>query len=260
MKVGVGLLIILLSLLRPLSAGADALPNLKIVTEYWSPFQYTEMGQLKGISVDLLDEVLKRAGSSQTREDFVVLPWIRAYQLAQTTPNTLLFSVTRTPEREALFRWVGPIFENATYLIARKDRRIRINDPKDLLRYRFGTIREDASEVFLRRHGINEDQFTRNAKTVTNLSMLNAGRVDMVVCGWDALLEDAEIAGLDPGQFEIVYEIDSSEVSYALHLDTPDSIVTALQDALDELKAEGTYQQIWKKYKGLKAKPVYSRD
>lgn len=256
MKSGFLITILIFSLLRSFAAAGETLPKLNIVTESWRPYQYTEMGQLKGLSVDLLEKMLERSGSSQNREDFMVLPWIRAYKIALNTPNTILFSVTRTPEREALFKWVGPIFENATYLIAHKRSNIRVTDARQLRSYNFGTIREDASEIFLKRIGVDQSQFTRNAKTVSNLVMLEAGRIDMVVCSWDSLVQDAGLVGLNPDDFEIVHKIDSSDVSYALHIRTPDSIVNTLQNALDVLKKDGTFQQIWKKHRGVNSNPL----
>ena len=230
---------------------AQTIPTLTIMTEDWVPYQFLEGPELRGISVDLMVEMLERIGSDQTRNDIQLLPWARAYRVMETRENTVLFSMTRTPEREPLFRWVGPIFQNITYLIAPKKRNIKIKSPGDLHNFKFGTIRDDASELFLLRLGLNVDQFTRNALTKLNLLMLNAGRVDMIVSGWEAFVSDVAITGLNQDDFETIYTVDSSDVSFAFHRDTPDWVIQRFQKALDDIKAEGLYDRIFEKYQTI---------
>ena len=244
-------LIIVLTALLIASApvAAQTLPRFIIMTEEWVPYQFDEGPELRGIAVDLMVELLERTGSSQTRKDIQLFPWARAYRDLQKKKNTVLFSMTRTPERENLFRWVGPIFQNTTYLIASKKQSIKISSPEDLHKYRFGTIRDDASEMFLLRLGLTMDRFTRISNSQSNLRMLNAGRVDFIVSGWEAFVSDSDSTGLNQNDFEIVYTVDSSDVSIAFHRDTPDWIIQSFQQALDDIKAEGLYDRILEKYK-----------
>lgn len=230
---------------------AQSVPKFKIMTEDWVPYQFREGTELRGISVDLMVEMLERTGSSQTRNDIMLLPWARAYRSLEQEKNTVLFSMTRSPERENLFRWVGPIFQNTTYLIAPKKQNIKISSSEELQNYRFGTIIDDASEIFLLRLGIKADHFERNSNTQSNLRMLNAGRINFIVSGWEAFVSDAELTGLDPNEFEIVYTVDSSDVSFAFHRDTPNWIIQKFQQALDNIKDEGLYDRILKKYKAF---------
>lgn len=248
--------LIILSLILNMSSpvAASPLPKFAIMTEDWVPYQFIEGSELRGISVDLMVEILKRAGSSQSRSDIRMVPWARAYRYLQTEKNTILFSMTRSSERENLFRWVGPLFRNTTYLIAKKDKNIKITSPVDLQKYNFGTIIDDASELFLLRLGLQKAGFIRNSDTRSNLKMLNRGRVDMVVSGWEAFASDADKLGLNQADFEKVYTVDSSEVSIAFHKDTPNWIIQKFQKAFDDIKAEGVYDRILEKYRS------YARD
>ncbi len=54
-------------------------------------------------------------------------PWDRGFLFAQNEDNTILFSTTRTQDREKMFKSVGPIFTNAMCLIVRKDSNIKID-------------------------------------------------------------------------------------------------------------------------------------
>ncbi len=80
--------------------------------------------------------------------------------------------MTRSKEREHLFQWVGPVFKNTTYLYARKEDAIKIKDGQNLNGYLYGTVLNDASEMFLSRLGVNSDQFSKNSKTELNWRML----------------------------------------------------------------------------------------
>ncbi len=238
-------------ILASTSVMAQSLPNFKIMTEDWVPYQFYEGNELRGISVDLMVEMLERVGSSQDRSDIILLPWARGYQSLDEEENTVLFSMTRIPERENQFRWVGPVFHNTTYLIALKKKNIKISSAEELQNYWFGTIIDDASEIFLLRLGVNADNFERNSNSHSNLRMLYAGRIDFIVSGWEAFMSDAKLIGLDPDEFEIVYTVDSSDVSIAFHRNTPDWIIQKFQQALDSIKNEGLYDLILKKYEAF---------
>jgi len=47
--------------------------------------------------------------------------------MARLYPKVVLFSAERTPERESLFQWVGPVGRNSAILYARKGSGVRIS-------------------------------------------------------------------------------------------------------------------------------------
>lgn len=227
---------------------AQELPPFNILTEDWKPYQYKENGQLKGIAVDLLVRLLDKTGSAQTRKDIKLFPWARGYQLLQNQKHTILFSTTRTRKREGLFKWVGPIFQNTTYLIGRKNQNISIRSVEDLGQYRVGTIIGDVSEEYMVNLGIPLHKLQRNVKAVYNIKKLAIGRIDLVVCGWIAFVNDAREAGIDPELYGPVFTVDIADVSYAFHHETPDWIIKRFQVALDEIKTQGVLNELFKRY------------
>ncbi len=84
------------------SFAAD-ITGLKYMTEIYPPFNFEKNGQLQGVAVDFLKEVWKEIGIPEQKIE--ILPWARAYNLVQKTPNTVLFSTTRSEARENLFKW-----------------------------------------------------------------------------------------------------------------------------------------------------------
>jgi len=227
---------------------ADQIPQFTIMTEDWKPYQYQEDGLLKGIAVDLLVLMLKDLGSSQTRDDIQMVPWKRGYYTAQTKENTILFSTTRTLERENLFKWVGPIFQNTSYLIGKKSRKIEITAPDQLLEYTIGTVYDDIGELYLTRLGVPIQNMHRTINAEYNVGMLNLDRIDLVVKGWTSFVNDAELIGVNPDLFEPVYTVDTADLDYAFHISTPDSIIIEFQEALDRLKESGELESLFAEY------------
>ena len=241
----------LIILITPTILLGQTLPEFIIMTEDWIPYQYEEDGRLKGIAVDLLVEMLKRTGSIQGRKDIKMYPWTRGYQIVQNQKNTILFSTTRTKEREKKFKWVGPIFRNTTYLIGKKSRDLRVNSAEDLVKFNIGTVIEDAGERYMVALGVPLTNLQRNTKAVYNIKKLEIDRIDFVVCGWTAFVNDAKQAGIDPQRYKPVYTVDTADISYAFNVQTPDWIIRIFQSALDSIKDEGKLTEINKRYSHL---------
>jgi len=92
-----------------------------------------------------------------TQKDIKIYPWIRGYILTCQNQNTVLFATARTPEREELFKWVGPIVKDKkSVIISKKSKNIKTNTIKDLKKYRIGTIKEDVAGQLLRKEGLEE--------------------------------------------------------------------------------------------------------
>ena len=243
------LVIGLLVFISPIILFGQELPRFTILTEDWRPYQYIENGQLKGVAVDLLVKMLEKTGSAQNRDDIQIVPWARGYSLLQNQKNTILFSTTRTLERDSRFKWVGPIFQNTTYLIGKKSRNFSIHSAQDLINYRIGTIIDDAGERYMLNLGIPLEKLQRNVKAVYNVKKLAIDRIDFVVTGWTAFVNDAIEARLNPNLYMPVYTVDRADVSYAFHSDTPDWIINRFQQTLNLLKDQGHLEALYKKYK-----------
>lgn len=219
----------------PAARASTSFPELNLLTEEWKPYHYVEDGVVKGRTVDLLVEILQKVGSTQGREDIVVLPWARAYRQAQTEPNTVLFSTSRTPEREKLFKWAGPIVKFESYFIGRKAENHKIRRSEDLHQYKVGVVIDSASAIFAKRHGIPEENTTFNSQGIFNIRMLAAGRIDFIPIQWENFERLAIKAGVDPSDYEPVFLADTVRLNFAFSLDTPDWVVETFQAAFEDI-------------------------
>lgn len=224
-------------------------PDLTIVTEKWKPYHYIENSELKGIVIDLMSLIFKDLNSKQDITDIKLYPWARAYRDSLNIKNTLIFSMTRTDEREDLFKWVGPIFEINTYLISKKNRDINLNDISTINDYKIGTIIDDVGEYYIQQLGLGVNIEKRASKFQYLLELLDKDRIDIVVSNWSTFINDAKLIGIDPEQYEAIYLVDKSELFFAFNKDTPDYIVSKFEESFNRIKSLDEYQDIFTNYK-----------
>jgi polar amino acid transport system substrate-binding protein len=250
MKILKSLLAISISILFLGSSAVFAanFPELKIMTEDYAPFNFEKDGKVQGIAVDLMVEMLKKVGSSQTRDDIKLLPWARGLKDLGTKPNAVLFSTTRTKERENLYKWVCPINTLITEVIALKSKNIKITSNQDFGKYKVGCVLDDVGQDLIIAAGVPIEKLDRTSSYKTNVKKLNAGRLDLYVSSMESVRLYAEKIGVDPDKFESVYILDESYLCYAFNKAVSDDVINQLQKALDELIEDGTFDKIKKKY------------
>jgi polar amino acid transport system substrate-binding protein len=54
--------------------------------------------------------------------------------------------------------------------------------------------------------------------------------------------------GMNPDDYESVWRLSESGLYFAFHKDVDDALIASMQKVLDEMKADGTYEAIMKKY------------
>lgn len=221
------------------STKADALGELRFITENYAPYNYQKDGETRGIAVDLLLEMFKQAGTKRGLKDIEVMNWARGYRLAQDTKNTVLFSTTRTEVRENLFKWVGPISPTKIAIIGKKASGITITADDQLNNYRIGAVRDDIGELLLLGKGIHRDQIYRTNSSKITAKMLIAGRIDLWAYENSVAFFNLQEQGESPEDYKTLWELEESFLYFAVQKDTSDQLVARLQEALDRVRAAG---------------------
>jgi ABC-type amino acid transport substrate-binding protein len=150
--------------------GSDAYKKsvLNLYTENSPPSSFMQDDQIRGLSVEIVRELLRRVGQADT---IALVPWARGYELALSDPDTALFSTTRLSQRETLFSWVGPLYRQQWGFYKWKGSAVKIEGMEAAKRVaRIGTYRKDAKMQFLRAQGFENLVPTNN--NVTNLKHL----------------------------------------------------------------------------------------
>ena len=229
-------------------AASDSINDYTIMTEDSPPFNYSDGGNVKGLSVEIFELVLKNLYSTKMSKDFEVLPWARGYANIQSQDNTALFSMTRTAEREEMFKWVGPITPTKVSIMALKSKGIKISDFTDLEKYRIGTVRDDIGELLLLSNHIPRESIKSVTRVENNISKLDAGRVDLISYEENVIKWGLKQKGKKLTDYETVFVLKESELFYAFNKNTPDSLIKQVQEAFDKVKNSPEYQQILDKY------------
>lgn len=110
---------------------------LNVMTEDYPPFNMQGRGQ----DCRAVDRGGRRAVQAcRVEYKLTLMPWKRAYEDTLGTPNTALYSTTRTPEREALFKWVGPLVNNNWVFFSSSTANITVSSLDDAKQYSVGAI------------------------------------------------------------------------------------------------------------------------
>lgn len=216
--------------------------QLRIVTEDLAPYNYLENGQARGLSTEVVQAVLKEAGHSS---EIRFMPWARAYQIALKKPNTLVYSIVRTTQREDLFAWIGQIAPFGVHLYQRADKpALNLQSLSDARPYYVGVYRGDAKEAVLRKHGFENLQTTDSDRL--NLKKLMLGRLDMIAIDRSVIGSLLQEEGINPKKLKRVLPIEelSGHVYMAFNKASEPELIEKFRTGLATIKENGVYDQI----------------
>lgn len=244
------LLVLASSLLLINGARAEENPGtgLVLLTENFPPYNMAKNGKnfaqdenINGIAVDIVREMFKRADITYSLT--LRFPWERIYKLALEKPGYGVFVMARLPDREKLFKWVGPIGPDDWIMLAKADSKITLESLEQARKYKIGAYKGDAIAETLSKQGLKPIVVLRdqdNAKKLVN------GQIDLWATGDPAgryLARQEGVNGL-----KTVLRFNSAELYLALNKDVPDDVVAKLQAALDQLRKEGVVDDIMGRY------------
>lgn len=210
--------------------------DLTYITEQYPPYNFQEDNILQGISVDLLEKMWETMGVDLNRSAIKLLPWTEGYQRTLNENNTVLFTTFKLSEREQLFKWVGPATSGRDVLLAKRDKNVTIEDPKDLKKFRIGAIKDDVALQRLLNSGLSRDDLIIENTSAPMIEMLENGSIDAWAYNDLAGIALIQEAGANASDYEIAYVFAQSNGYFAFNKETPDSVVQSFQEALDHIK------------------------
>lgn len=220
--------------------------SLIFYTDHWAPYNFVEHNKIQGISTELLEAALRQ---THFQYEIKVQPWKRAFFVVQETPYTALYTVNRSPQREALFKWVGPLYPGDVYLFKLKARQdINIETLNDVASYRIGVLREGSVHRYLLANGVQEAQLNLVSYADQHLKMLLSGRLDLVPGDEIDFAFQLRDSQADFAALEKAFMLYEGRYYIALNLNTPDAVISELQQALDQVIAEGAREAILRRY------------
>jgi len=228
-----------------------AVDKIQILTEQLPPFNHNEDGRITGISTTIVEAAFKRAGLDYTIK---VMPWKRAVQQTDDTPNTFIYTMARTQNRENKYIWVGKLFDRKVTLFRHRDR-IELDElSQESLHSQTKpcAMKGDASYELLLQRGFLEYNIINSPTTHENIcpKMVGEGRADFTVYNPYALAYMVETGKLD--DIFVAHSVLINEDGYylAANPDSDPKIIKKLQQAFKELAAEGLNDKIAAEYLG----------
>ncbi|TYK66890.1 substrate-binding periplasmic protein [Colwellia echini] len=213
-----------------------SIENTTFYTESYPPANYIENGKIKGLSVDTLKAMWKHLNMAE--QEIFVVPWARGYRFTLDNPNTVLFTMSRTPSRDKLFKWVGPIFNSTHVLIAKKSKGFKFEHLGQTFDYSVATVTGDISEISLQQVGFPTENMANISTLEQAYLMTKADRVDMFVISMHGFNHLSSQLNIDQNDFEVVWEINTIGNYFAFNINTPDEIIQSYQNAFDQIKKQ----------------------
>jgi len=226
-----------------LARPAATSPLLTLTTEDYPPFNVAnpQTRAITGISVDKVVELMRRAKQPYTLASY---PWSRAYRMALQNNDTCVFSTTRIPEREALFKWVGPLVHNDWMVYARSD---EVRQPKSLEALRpfvVGGYQNDAVGLFLKQQGFQVDFASYDEH---NLQKLLYKRIDFWATGEQSGRYLIDKNGLNDA-ITPLFKFRKVDLYLACRLNMDNARIDAFNRILQEMERDGVSAAIERRY------------
>ncbi len=217
---------------------------LQLVTEEYPPVTFMKDGKPAGFVTDMVREIAVRRGVA---EPIRLTSWKNAFHMARIHPNVVLFSAERTPERENLFQWVGPVGKNTAILYAKRGSGIRLNTLEEAKTLdAIATTTNWFTEQRLKAEGFGN--LVGSPDPAEGVQKLMRGDVQLSIFTDITVPEIVRNAGFRMEDLEPVLTVSQTEFYIALSLGTPAEVVRAWQASLDELKKDGAFETIYRRY------------
>lgn len=248
-------------------AGAD-LSKISWMSEQYAPYNWRvdDGTPAKGIFIDLLHEIV---GQKLDFDAITFYPWARSYHRLQKQPNTALFTMTKTAERDQLFTLSRPVMPSIVGIICRKsviekllkegklDQSYQIGKSLEngspLPYLSVGVVREDIGDQLLQKAPAKPKKVSR-ANSFTMLARkLYHGRLDAIaynthVIRWHFKQMEKTYKTFNPDDFVMIYVLGRKPMAFAFHKQTDPAVVDLFNKGLIRLQKAGRIEAILKKY------------
>jgi ABC-type amino acid transport substrate-binding protein len=210
----------------------------------YQPFEYVENGEPVGFDIDLMREVGRRAGFTPEFQNVTfdgIVPG-----LGNNLYDAAISAMTITPEREESIDFSDPyINADQSLLVPAGSDILSVDDlAGTVVGVQLGTTGAAQAEEYQAAGQIGE---VRTFDTIEDaFAALENGQVDAVI---NDLPVSQNRAAQSDGRLEIVETIPTGE-QYGIAFPTDSELVEPTNQALEQIKQDGTYAEIYEKWFG----------
>ena len=239
------LLMLPLFLLHANDALQYKLDNLIIATEEYPPISFkNKNNKADGLASEVALAIMKNLNMKQ---NIHIWPWARDYNLLQQGPNYLIFSVNRTPQREKLFQWVGPIYSMKGGFYVKKTSNIKINTLDDAKKVaKIGAYLESSSEQFLKKNNFTNLESAKD--NILNIKKLMGNRFEVITATNVTIGSMMKQAGYSINDVKKIYNFMDVDVYFAFSKQVSKDVVEVWRKELDKMNKNGSLDKIRSKW------------
>ncbi|MFJ4195393.1 substrate-binding periplasmic protein [Pseudomonas sp. NPDC089534] len=226
----------LLSLLALTAHAAE----LRLLTDNHPPLHFQQGDRLVGFGVDVVQALAEQTGDHIHLQQ---VPLLRALRMASDSPDTGVFTVLRTDERDDRYQWVGPLVEVETALYAHENLQTPIRSLREADHLgRITVPRKWLAYSYLQKQDLNNLYGVETPEQMMRLFSL--GRTDFVVSDTLSSASLAREQGMEPGRLQYQMPLMKQDTYIAFSRQTDPRRVARWQQALDALRADGRLEEM----------------
>jgi ABC-type amino acid transport substrate-binding protein len=211
----------------------------------YPPFEFSPKGRPKGFDIDLMNEIAKRAGFEVRYENVQFDSILRGLDADLFDASISAMSITTERERQLDFS--DPYFNADQALLVDSGSKIKSID--DLSDATVGV--QSGSTGQLKGEDLDDDGQIGEVKTYRTIgeafSDLRAGKIDGVIYDLSAVHKKLTE---NEGKLRYVESIPTGE-QYGIAFPKDSPLVEPVNQALAEMKEDGTYEKLYKKWIGI---------
>lgn len=220
-------------------SGTQAASPVQVLTSEFPPMSSStgEPGALHEMVIEL-----SRRTDVPVTVSFV--PWRRAVHLSTASSRTAVFPLSRTPVREARYRWLAPLHHENYLFLAPKNSRFNLADPSKSRQRRVGILRGSVMQAYLQAQGY--PNIVEASSVAEYLRFLDRGIVDAVFGDRDIIA--ASLKDRHRERYAMSKPLQESVTWLGGSLDFTEAEAALFQQAMKEMVKDGTHARILRKY------------
>jgi ABC-type amino acid transport substrate-binding protein len=226
--------------------GQASAEDVKVASDIaYPPFEYEKNGEPVGFDIDLMDEIAKRANLKVEYQNVTFDGIIGG--LSSNLYDASISAMTITPDRDKKIDFSDPYFNADQSLLVPSDSDVGSVDALGdaTVGVQLGTTGEIKAKEFEEQGKIQGE--IRTFDTIEDaFAAINNGQIDAIIN--DLPVSQDEVNSSD-GALEIVQVIPTGE-QYGIAFPENSDLIGPVNKALAEIKEDGTYEKIYKKWIG----------
>ena len=219
--------------------------DLTILCEVMKPYNYEEGGQLKGITIEVVQGILNSLDLVNPIE--ISTDWDAIFSRLKTEDNIVAFTTGLTTERKEMFKWVGPVTLWHTGFVALKSSNLHLTTIDEAKEYNsIGIVKSYFTGELLRGLGFTNLMEFDNLEAL--VGGLYQGNVEAVFDNLSLLQIIAQDQGRNVANLDNLLTHATTQGYLAFSRNVSDKIIANWQEQLDIMKDDGSLQNLYDTY------------